>query len=257
MRLTSIALAFLFLINVLATPINPLRGNVVALRRRSPNEHDTPGKVATPKTRTTTSLQKGGNGSTMETKCKRATPNELIKALSTADTERQFPTDKDCIVYPLTTKVDNENVILKVIHNGMGEEEEIKDEAWALENVKQLLGWAHTPDKKLYYLFMKNMGVPLSQTTFANDYRQVRKLQRKAEEFYLSHYHLRHDDHGKDTKNWVYRKAGGEWRAELIDWECFTREDGYEGYKNPPEPFEIDPNCGYFVPEKYLRYIRQ
>jgi hypothetical protein len=128
-------------------------------------------------------------------KCKRATPNELIKALSTVDTEHPFPTDKDCIVYPLTTKVDNEKVILKVIHNGMEEEEEIKDEAWALHNVEQLLGWGHTPNKKLYYLFMKNMGVPLSETraTFANDHRQVRKLQHKAEEFYLSHYHLQHE----------------------------------------------------------------
>ncbi len=127
--------------------------------------------------------------------CKRATTNELIKSLRTVDTEHPFPTDKDCIVYRLNAKVDNENMILKVIHNGMEEEKEIKDEVWALQNVEQLLGWGHTPDKKLYYLFMKNTGVPLSATPdhIRNDHQLVQKLQRDAERLYLSRYHLRHE----------------------------------------------------------------
>jgi len=66
MRLTFVSFAFLFFINVLATPINPSRGSTVALRvscwiinpsilnclhhqRRSPNEHGGHGKVSAPK----------------------------------------------------------------------------------------------------------------------------------------------------------------------------------------------------------------
>jgi len=127
--------------------------------------------------------------------CKRATSNELVAALGTVDGQNSLLENEYCSVYHLTARVDNQNVILKVIQNGMKMEEVIHDEAWGLHNVEQLLGWGHTPNKKLYYLFMKNMGVPLSETraTFANDHRQVRKLQHKAEEFYLSHYHLQHE----------------------------------------------------------------
>lgn len=70
----------------------------------------------------------------------------------------------------------------------MKEEEEIKDEAWALHNAEQLLGWGHAR-KELYYLFAENMGVPLSQTPFANNHQE---LQYEAEGFYISHYHLQH-----------------------------------------------------------------
>ncbi|KAF8325676.1 hypothetical protein F5887DRAFT_1201430 [Amanita rubescens] len=259
MRLTSIALAFLFLINVLATPINLPHGNAVGLRRRSPNEHDTPGKVAAPKTRTTTSLQKGGNGSTTEkaaAKCKRATPNELLEAVRKGKVGSKLQESKASSVYHLTTRVDNEDVILKVVR-GTGIERMKAGEAWALENVQQLLGWGYTPNEKLFYLFMKNMGVPLSQTgaTFANDHQQVEKLQREAEKTYLSRYHLEHDDHDESPRNWAFRKVGGEWRAELVDWEFFKLESGYKGYKDPPAPFEIDPACGYFVPPMMERYI--
>ena len=65
-------------------------------------------------------------------------------------------------------------------------------EAWADYNVGQLIDWAHTPDKKLYYLFIKNMGIPLRRTTFADDHNLVRKLQREAEKVYSSRYHLTH-----------------------------------------------------------------
>jgi len=55
----------------------------------------------------------------------------------------------------------------------------------------------------------------------------------------------------------VYRKdPSGKWRAELIDWEFFLAEKGYKGYTNPPEPFEIDPECGYFVPSMMVRYVQ-
>ncbi len=86
-------------------------------------------------------------------------------------------------------------MIVKVIQNGMRLENMIKDEAWALHNVKQLLGWAHTPNRRLYYLFIKYMGVPLSAVPdhVRNDHQLIRKLQRDAEEFYLSRYHLEHE----------------------------------------------------------------
>ncbi|KAF8325674.1 hypothetical protein F5887DRAFT_1085329 [Amanita rubescens] len=256
MRLTFIALAFFF-INVLATPINPSRGNAVALRRRSPNERDTPGKVAAPKARTST--PKGGNDSTMKkaaAKCKRATPNELIEALRIFDGQNPLLSEAGCSVYRLKEKVDNENVIVKVILNGMRSKKTIVDEAWALHNVEQLLGWAHTPNGRLYYLFIKDMGVPLSpQMPFAKDPQQLRELQLKAEKVYHSQYHLEHDDHNESPANWVFRQeAGGEWRAELIDWEFFKRESGHKDYKDPPAPFIIDPDC-VFVPPKMERYL--
>jgi len=126
-------------------------------------------------------------------KCKRATPNELIEALRMFDGQNPLLSEQDCSVYRLKEKVDNENVIVKVIQNGMRLKQMIEDEAWALHNVKQLLGWGHTPDKRLYYLFIKDMGVPLSpQMPFAKDRQQLRELQLKAEEFYRSQYHLEH-----------------------------------------------------------------
>ena len=81
---------------------------------------------------------------------------------------------------------------MKVIQNGLRDEGVIIDEAWALENVNQLRGWAHTPDKKLYYLFMRDMGVSLRWTGFEKDVQRVQELEKKAEEFYTSHYHLTH-----------------------------------------------------------------
>lgn len=52
----------------------------------------------------------------------------------------------------------------------------------------------------------------------------------------------------------MYRQVNGKWQAELIDWEDFTEESGYEGYTNPPEPFVIDPNC-VFVPLLMKKWV--
>ena len=55
--------------------------------------------------------------------------------------------------------------------------------------------------------------------------------------------------------NWVFRKVDRVgWQAELIDWENFTEESGYENYTNPPEPFEIDPKC-VFVPRPMKKLV--
>ncbi len=52
----------------------------------------------------------------------------------------------------------------------------------------------------------------------------------------------------------MYRKVDGKWRAELIDWDAYVIVKGFEGtFKDPPEPFEIDPDCN-FVPPFMLRY---
>ena len=42
-------------------------------------------------------------------------------------------------------------------------------------------------------------------------------------------------------------RIGGKWQAELIDWETFVKEPGYEGYTDPPKPFVVDEKC-VFVP---------
>jgi hypothetical protein len=128
------------------------------------------------------------------TKCKRATPNELIEALRIFDGQNPLLSEAGCSVYRLKGKVDNENVIVKVILKGIKTKKVIEGEAWALHNVEQLLGWGHTPNNRLYYLFIKDMGVPLSpQMPFAKDRQQLRELQLKAEEFYRSQYHLKHE----------------------------------------------------------------
>ncbi|KAF8675497.1 hypothetical protein AX14_005103 [Amanita brunnescens Koide BX004] len=232
MRLTFVALAFLFFINVLATPIHPSRGNVMALRRRSPNEHNTPGNNAA-------------------AKCKRATPDELTDTLKTMDKAVTIQEGKDASVYslPATMKVDNENVILKVINNN-DKNENAEREAWANHNVGQLLGWAHTPNKALTYLFIKNMGVEYWNTGLNDD--QLKQLYEEAKASYQSQYHLTHSD--PHELNFVFRIADGKWRAELVDWRHFIEEKGYKHYTNPPEPFEIDPKC-VFVPRLMKKWV--
>lgn len=83
-------------------------------------------------------------------------------------------------------------MILKVIKND-DERKNAEREAWGNHNVGQLLGWARTPNKALYYLFIKNMGVPYEETGLANDRKLVRQLQQKAKKLYQSHYHLTHE----------------------------------------------------------------
>ncbi len=127
-------------------------------------------------------------------KCKRVMPNKLIEALRTVNREHPLLEGKAASVYHLTERVDNEDVILKVVR-GTGMDRMKIGEAWALHNVEQLRGWGYTPNQKLFYLFMKNMGVPLSAVPkhVRNDHQLVRKLQRDAERFYLSRYHLQHE----------------------------------------------------------------
>ena len=126
--------------------------------------------------------------------CKRATTTELIKSLDPVNVDEQHPLieTENCSVYRLFAKVDNEEVILKVIQVDGRRRTGAKTEreAWALHNVQQLLGWAHTSDNMIYYLFMKNMGVSYLNTRLSTN--RILKLQREAEKFYLSHYHLTH-----------------------------------------------------------------
>ncbi|KAF8700908.1 hypothetical protein AX14_000610 [Amanita brunnescens Koide BX004] len=209
----------------------------MALRRRSPNKHDTPGKKAA-------------------AKCKRATLNEFIEALNTVDEDHLLQRESEgCGIYRLNKKVDNENAILKVIHGGDEEKNvAIEREAWGNHNVGQLLRWAHTPNKALYYLFIKDMGIPLWKTPINLNEDLVEQLQHEATTSYQSHYHLKHGD--PNFFNWVYRKdANGKWRAELIDWESFTEESDYKHYTSTPEPFVIDPSCGVFVPTKMKKWV--
>ena len=125
-------------------------------------------------------------------KCKRATDDELMGALSTADEAVPLQQAEDCSVYRLPVKVDNENVILKVIKNN-DEKKSAEREAWGNHNVGQLLGWAHTPDEALYYLFIINMGVPYWETELKKNRKLVKQLQHAAEERYQSQYHLKHE----------------------------------------------------------------
>ena len=100
----------------------------------------------------------------------------------------------NCGVYHLLSKIDNEEVVLKVIQidGRRRTKEKTEREAWGLHNVQQLLGWAHTSDNMIYYLFMKNMGVSLYDTPFANNPQLVRKLQDESLNVYSSQYHLKH-----------------------------------------------------------------
>jgi hypothetical protein len=97
----------------------------------------------------------------------------------------------DRSVYRLTQKVDNENVILKVLQNNDKlKQNNAEREAWGNHNVGQLLGWAQTPNKALSYLFIKNMGVPSSETGL--DKQQLTQLRKEARKLYKSTYHLKH-----------------------------------------------------------------
>lgn len=85
-------------------------------------------------------------------------------------------------------------MILKVILRCKDSPEEwIKKEIWALYNVGQLRGSAHTPDKEFYYLFMKNMGVPLEKAEeIKENPAMARTLREEGEKSYISRYHIYH-----------------------------------------------------------------
>ena len=125
------------------------------------------------------------------------TTDELKAALSTVDEEHPLKAvSDDCGVYRLKKEVNNEKVILKVINNNDPSfpRRNAKDEAWATHNVEQLLGWAHTPNKALYYFFIKNMGVPYGEVPMLKkDPKLVLELREEATKLYESQYHLTHE----------------------------------------------------------------
>ncbi len=129
-------------------------------------------------------------------KCKRATANELIESLKSVDLKHPLLEKGHSCVYHLTEKIDGEDLILKVIQPGKERSEKrIPGEVRALYHVGQLRGWGYTPDRKFYYLFIKNMGIPLQallETTFGDNAERARDLRVEAEKFYLSNYHIKH-----------------------------------------------------------------
>lgn len=95
---------------------------------------------------------------------------------------------------PLIAKIDDENLILKVIRASRKDwpEKWIEEEARGLYNVGQLRGWARTHDGEFYYIWMKKMGNPLQDTPLAKNPQLVMKLREEASIFYCTKYHLCH-----------------------------------------------------------------
>lgn len=83
-------------------------------------------------------------------------------------------------------------MVLKIIQNGMSEQAQILEEVSALRTNRQLIGWGHTPNEELYYIFMEYMGRALAQTPFVHDAHHIQQLKQEALQRYHINYGLIH-----------------------------------------------------------------
>jgi len=268
MRFTIVTLAFLFFSTVVATPIFRTDAeDSVSLTRRSHTVGSNPRKRqgspggSGPRTTSKSAARSGSTGGTTarnpHVKCKRAT-NEIIQALSPGNIIEDKPLKENqyCDVFKLKAKIDGKEAVVKIIENGMVDQEQIEEEVTALQTNGQLLGWGHTPDQKLYYLVMEYMGVPLEETPFKEDHERITKLKTAAINRYKLHYGLTHDDYEENESNWTYRQVNGVWQAELIDWEFYFVDEDHHAYRpiNPKTAINLDPNC-IFVPPNMAHHL--
>lgn len=173
-----------------------------------------------------------------------------------------FKQNQYASVYFLHGQLDGKHAVLKIIQNGMSEVEQILEEVSALRANRQLLGWGHTPDKELYYVFMEYMGLPLAQTPFGHDAAFIQQLKEAA----LHRYHITsgviHTDQEDNETNWTYRQvvphpgAQPVWQAELIDWEFFELAEHHNYVAvDPASAIIFDPACGIFVPQGMAHHL--
>jgi len=205
-----------------------------------------------------TPQRKGSNGGASTSKghlCKRADIHELYAALTPGNMRFIFKENQYASVYLLHRQLDGKHAVLKILQNGMSEEEQILEEISALRMNRQLIGWGHTPNRELYYIFMEYMGVPLARTPFAHNANIVQHLKQAAIQRYHFNHGLVHTDQADNESNWTYRQVqtpAGQvvWQAELIDWEFYEMAQGHHyAPVNPQSAIIFDPACGIFVPE--------
>jgi len=190
--------------------------------------------------------------------CKRADINALYAALNPANVHHLFQENQYAGIYLLQQPLDGKHVVLKILQNGMTEEDQILEEITALRMNGQLIGWGHTPNKELYYIFMEYMGVALAQTPFANNAQYIATIKQAALQRYHLTYGLIHMDANDNESNWTYRHLGNNvWQAELIDWEFYEIDAGITHYRpvDPNTAVVFDPRCGIFVPQVLAHHL--
>ncbi|KAF8664109.1 hypothetical protein AX14_006779 [Amanita brunnescens Koide BX004] len=228
MRLTTLAVAFVFISTVFATPIYPPRG--VAFRKRSPIVHEAhaaphgadPGK----------------------THCKRADASEVKGALQRMDA-KPFAAGSYGSLHDVNEKVDGERAVVKVIKGAKMGKAKIYEEVRNLIQVKQFLGWGHKASSDVYYIIMPHMGDPLEKTGMKEKDPKVKELTEEALARYKKDFHMIHGDPdaqgGNPSGNLVYKSKGhNQWEAELIDWGFAGPDPAVNVvFKPVPEPVAI------------------
>ncbi|KAF8344957.1 hypothetical protein F5887DRAFT_1282947 [Amanita rubescens] len=230
-----------------------------------------------PKSKTSKSKSNTSAGRGKKTPCngKRATPTELQAALHPNNIGQTFSLSHAewRRVYKLKSKVDGKEAIVKIsIIVSEDELEDVEREVTALKANHQFIGWGHSRDKKVFYIVMEYMGVPLEKTpeAFKGDTAKVTEAKKATIARYKQHFGLIHtdswtpelgeQDENDDTaglsneSNWTYRQVGGQWQGELIDWDFYEAVEGHE-LARADESTALDLGCGVFVPPELEKNI--
>jgi hypothetical protein len=228
MRLTTLAVAFVFFSTVFATPV-PVHGATSpapAAKKPAPAAH-------------------AANKATGKTHCKRADAAGIKGALQNMEAA-PFASGSYGSLHNVKTKVDGKTAVVKVIKSSKMSKEKIEEEVKNLIQVQQFLGWAHKASSDAYYIIMPHMGEPLDKTGMKPGDAKVKTLIEAALARYKKEFHLIHGDPdaqgGNPSGNVVYKSTGhNEWEAELIDWGfAKTDPEVHVQFKPVPEPVAIE-----------------
>jgi len=177
-------------------------------------------------------------------------------------------------VYKLKSKIDGKEAVVKIsIIEDPDELEDVEREVTALKASHQFIGWGHSRDKKVFYIVMEYMGVPLAQTpeAFKGDKAKLTQAKQATIGRYQLHFGLTHTDSwtpelGEQDKddiaaglsnesNWTYRQVGGKWQGELIDWEFYEVVQGHHHFAAADGSAAPDLGCDVFVPPELEKNI--
>ncbi|KAF8338638.1 hypothetical protein F5887DRAFT_919934 [Amanita rubescens] len=243
MRLVTFTLAFFVFGATFVTPINAVH--------HDPEITSTSTAVQEYSSRSSLSNSMSTAGGTTQVIRKRATKEQLIVALRSI-IPNPVRYEKSGIVYHLRDQIDGLPAAVKIIYTGRQGVTTVKvrSERSHLQNVNLLHGCALSGPKgtQYYYLIMPYMGVPFGSLTENLSQERAYVLMNEAQ------------TREPNLKKTVFRKdIGGNWIAELVNWEsaravtseeCTGRIEKPEKliniqndpdiFRPPPETFEYD-----------------
>jgi len=248
MRLTTVTIAFIFFGTVFATPILSLRGNPVALSKRTKGSTSTEagagdesggrgrgrgsrrgslrgstgaGASRSPKRKPS---DKSQSGPRKRAKCEpNPVPEDVfLEALRHINPNPVGKGSRGLAVFSIDGPVQGCQAVVKIISTHESRNLDAKDiakiskEVAGLAQVKQLLGWGKRKNPPLEYILMKHVGLPLAKMaekglTLEKNKEFIETKQAAALAHYRTELHLEHGDPaGHDNYLWTFHEDADE-----------------------------------------------